>query len=128
MADFEDDEDSIMNDNELMQKRKINEDDTNNDGATATTTSQQKKRGRGHEPSIMQVQNETQSGHFDSLNTLQLGNEYGSSNAKIQKSIEGYVVFVSGVHEEAKDDDIYEKFSEFGQVKQFNVPLDRRTG
>ena len=33
-----------------------------------------------------------------------------------------------GIHEEAKDDDIYENFSEFGHVKQFNLNLDRRTG
>ncbi|KAL1514836.1 hypothetical protein AB1Y20_003921 [Prymnesium parvum] len=74
-----------------------------------------KVKGRGTSGGSGQV-----SGQFDTLDA--------KGGRGPMRSIEGWIICVTGLHEETQEDDIHDKFCDFGDIKNLHLNLDRRTG
>ncbi|KAI7990283.1 RNA-binding protein Y14 [Camellia lanceoleosa] len=93
---------------------------TGGSSAFAAATAPKKTKGRGFQEESDADRNNRLAGRFDSLNS--------DGGPGPERSIEGWIILVTGVHEEAQEDDLQNAFGEFCEISNFHLNLDRRTG
>ncbi|XP_058199249.1 RNA-binding protein Y14A-like [Rhododendron vialii] len=117
-VDFEPEEDDLMDDDgavdadaAIIPKLK----------SAITGGGPKRTKGRGfREEEAEADRNNRLAGRFDSLDS--------DGGPGAERSIEGWIILVTGVHEEAQEDDLQNAFGEFGEMKNLHLNLDRRTG
>ncbi|CAI5709697.1 unnamed protein product [Hyaloperonospora brassicae] len=128
-VDYESDTAMAVEEEEEEQQQQQQQQKVAQEDRTALAQRRDTKRvvkGRGSGSAAMDVSRyPAKSGVFETLRAPAKGSR-DHSNAL--RSVEGYLLFVTGVHEEAQEDDVTDVFAEHAQVKDIHLNLDRRSG
>ena len=126
VVDFEESDDELQ-----LEEREAEHDDRTTQDYSATATvdgnnsnnGKTKQKGRGFASQTSEEDRYSgRGGKFDGIS------KSGSRGKGPARSVEGWIVFVTGIHEEAQEEDVLDEFREFGEVKNIDVNIDRRTG
>eukprot|EP01134_Creolimax_fragrantissima_P004356 CFRG4356T1 len=99
-----------------MADNKYMDEDSSDGEVTGPRSQVMRKKGRGFTD-----RREATKDPYESL-------EPENASQGAQRSVEGYIVIATNVHEEAQEDHIFDAFGEFGEIKNLHLNLDRRTG
>ncbi|ODM93235.1 RNA-binding protein 8A [Orchesella cincta] len=86
-----------------------------------------KRKGRGFASADKTVRREVLLDNFERVRTARADEKEGV-DVQAQRSAEGWILIVTGIHEEGHEEDVQEKFAEFGKIKSIRLDLDHRTG
>ena len=94
-------------------------DDEGEDNLKKLKSSVTKRKGRGFKDS---------SSNRGKDNYESIVDDDNAGDSGPARSVEGWILFVTNVHEEAQEDDVRDAFGEYGEIKNAHLNLDRRTG